>query len=556
MANPVALAQSDLYKHALFDFTLSKAERLELSHARSKALVMSFGYTAEDIFACSEKFWNSGLCPLNILDVGAFALATIQVNLAVGTLAEHVHRPEIAELCRKLLAFEISGHYMLTEVNHGLDSQNIETTATLLDDGGFELHTPHAGAGKFMPASVPAGGIPRMTIVLARLIGKTGSFMGIRPFAVDLNDGKTMKPGVSCRVLPDKTGTRPVGHAITYFDRVKLPATALISDLDAKTPPRTRFLLSIWRLGIGSVFITGMVVPALRIAAHIAAKYAAQRMVTNSAGETAPILSFRTTQAPILQALAQAAVIEAFYKEIRPYYSLPDNSRLAHVLNDRNGITGVFKTIAIHCWRETSVTLTDRLGARGLFNESQVMSMDMELRGVTIAEGDILVLCIRLASELLIGRYGLPSARYPNTLLAKYERGIFEEMRTVFQSIGGDHRSQEFNQLLLPRCVPLITAIGYRMAFEAAIDAHVQPELVRLFEAGAILRNVAWYIENGLVTRKAAMAKEVVALNEAFAILDMVLAENGCEPFIYAPIMSSSAWENWVETLPLYASKL
>jgi acyl-CoA oxidase len=37
---------------------------------------------------------------------------------------------------------------MLTEIGHGLDARNLETTATLLPDGDFELHTPSLAAAK------------------------------------------------------------------------------------------------------------------------------------------------------------------------------------------------------------------------------------------------------------------------------------------------------------------------------------------------------------------------------------------------------------------------
>ena len=37
---------------------------------------------------------------------------------------------------------------MLTELGHGLDARNLETTATLLPDGRFELHTPCPNAAK------------------------------------------------------------------------------------------------------------------------------------------------------------------------------------------------------------------------------------------------------------------------------------------------------------------------------------------------------------------------------------------------------------------------
>lgn len=135
-----------------------------------------------------------------------------------------------------------------------------------------------------------------------------------------------------------------------------------------------------------------------------------------------------------------------------------------------------------------------------------------------------------------------------------HEGRIFSEMRGTFKTIGSDHRSEEFNQTLLPRCIPLVVAIGQRMAYEAALDAHVEPELVAVYEASAVLQDLAWYVENGLTTRGTAMAREVDAFNKAFVILDKVLDKNGCEPYIHTPILSSSAWANWVASLPLHES--
>jgi acyl-CoA oxidase len=41
-----------------------------------------------------------------------------------------------------------SGQYYLTEVAHGLDAIHLETTATQLPNGEFDLHTPNPGASK------------------------------------------------------------------------------------------------------------------------------------------------------------------------------------------------------------------------------------------------------------------------------------------------------------------------------------------------------------------------------------------------------------------------
>lgn len=41
-----------------------------------------------------------------------------------------------------------SVHFLLTEVGHGLDARSIETVASLLPNGGFDLHTPNEHAAK------------------------------------------------------------------------------------------------------------------------------------------------------------------------------------------------------------------------------------------------------------------------------------------------------------------------------------------------------------------------------------------------------------------------
>ncbi|KAJ7466237.1 acyl-CoA oxidase [Mycena galericulata] len=544
------LAQSALFTRAVHDFRLPKEQLQEITHERAKAIALSFDLTVEDVLTCTEKFWDSTLHPINMIDGAATALWTIHVNLACGTLSPYAtSQPHIRDLCHRILAFEVTAHYMLTEVGHGLDSQNIETTAELRPDGSFEIHTPNPGAAKFMPASILAGGVPRIAVVMARLVAQ-GRDCGIRPFVVPLNDGKSMCEGVSCRVLPDRSGTRPVGHAITSFHRVQLPATAFLGDIKFTRDIRIQFLTSIWRLGIGSVTMAALCIPGLRIGAYIATQYAKRRKVANSQGTVVPILSFRTTQVPILRALSQAAVLEAFYKELRQYFSASEDLDLSSVLNIRNALAAVFKTLSIHHYRNSSITLSDRLGAQGLFTENQLVSMEMEIRGMTIAEGDVTVICIRLASELLLGRYSLPESRHPSSPLALHEKAVLAEMKELLKGMNNTHRSEEFNRLILPRSVSLVVAIGHRMAHEAAVDAGVDPLLIDLYRTGAVYQDLAWYVERGIYSRMDAMASEDVALTQAFRNLDKFV-DTGCEPYIHAPIISASAWDNYVAQLPL-----
>jgi acyl-CoA oxidase len=101
----------------------------------------------------------------------AFIIATIHVNLCIGTLSHFVNKhPDLLDLLTKLLKFDVCGQFMLTEIGHGLDAPNLETTATLQADGSFDLHTPNKAASKAIPPTTPYCGIPRVAKVFARLI--------------------------------------------------------------------------------------------------------------------------------------------------------------------------------------------------------------------------------------------------------------------------------------------------------------------------------------------------------------------------------------------------
>ena len=87
----------------------------------------------------------------------------------IGTLAMFAAgRPDLQAAPDKALRFEISQvpsfttsdrvptrntGGSLTEVDHGLDARNLETTATLVPDGSFDLHTPHRGTAKLISFS-------------------------------------------------------------------------------------------------------------------------------------------------------------------------------------------------------------------------------------------------------------------------------------------------------------------------------------------------------------------------------------------------------------------
>ncbi|CAG8364206.1 unnamed protein product [Penicillium salamii] len=194
-SSPMAeLAESALFKPA--SHSLNLEECTKLSYQRAKAFDGAYGLTVKDILYLTPKFCKLHVKPLMTLDGAAFTLLTIQCNLFVGTLAPFaLKRPELQPIIQSALDFDISAQFMLTEVNHGLDARNIQTTATVLQNGDIDLHTPTPNDAKVMPPTTPRSGMPVIAIVMARLM-KDNTFHGLRPFLVQLTDGKDMCKGV------------------------------------------------------------------------------------------------------------------------------------------------------------------------------------------------------------------------------------------------------------------------------------------------------------------------------------------------------------------------
>lgn len=539
---------SHLLETAIFKrsaYRLSPSERARLSYERAKAIGLAFHMTLEDISMLTEKFWDCHADPILVRDGAATTLLTIHINLVIGTLARYVRgRRDLWPLIDDLLSFRKVGQFLLTEQGHGLDALNLETTATWMPTGGFCLHTPNPRAAKYMPPTIPIG-IPCTGIVFARLV-VNGESHGIRPFIVELNDGTQMCSGITARLLPPRGGTNPVNHCLTYFDSVRLPQSALLGPLEPSQFPHQDFAQSIWRVAVGSIALTGIALSAMGIYCRIGALYSIRRTVTASDGSSIPILHFRTQQIPILTATAQFFVLQAFFRWATALFSFSDLDPQI-----RHGIAACAKAAIVQHSLAAALSISERCGAQGLFEMNQMSGTFSEIRGITIAEGDILALSIRLTTELLLGRYELPRSTHPDSLLARHEIGIFEEHRRFIATVSR-HRSQEVNRRILPHCQAMVEAIGHRMAYDAAVASGVEPCLVDLYVASVMKLDPAWYAEHAGLGRGAQAEMESVALDAVLPRLSSLVSRLHNEPHLTAPIVSDAAWDGFVAKLELF----
>jgi len=386
--------------------------------------------------------------------------------------------------------------------------------------------------------------MPRIAIVIARLI-VNGEDRGVRPFVVPLHGMDTMCTGIASKLLPQRAGSSPIDHAITYFDHVQLPSWALLGSLEMPADHRQNFLDVIWRVGIGSLALSAITTATIKSSAYIAGRYSMRRTITGGNGVKMPIIALRTQQLPVMHALAQAFVLEAYTKEAIDYFI--DETLDPRV---RHGIAATFKAVmSKHC-HETLHSLGQRCGAQGLFEHNRIILYELEMRGVFIAEGDVLALAIRLASELLLSRYEMPEARDPNSLLARHEVGLFEEARQTMLKIKSSHRSDDFNRTILPLCLPLVEAIGHRMAYEAASRANVDANILELYLAGIIKMDSSWYVEHLGLNRPMQRQMEEHAVTSLLPNLETLLTALGVEGYCSTPLTDEESWDRFVDKLP------
>ncbi|EXU95711.1 acyl-CoA dehydrogenase [Metarhizium robertsii] len=448
------------------------------------------------------RFWAFHFDLIATWNMTAFIIATIHLNLCIGILGSfYMSRRDLSDLINDVLDFKACGEFMLTEVGHGLDARNLETTTTLLPSGCFDPRSPSEAVWKAMPPSTPLCGVPRVAVVFARLI-VDGHDHGVKPFVVKLCDAQPMCRGITSRVLPVRPGTKPPDHTITSFDHVLLPSTALLGSKSKASDTPCDFLRQIWRVSVGTLSLSIMGVSSIRVGSRIALSY-----------------SQRQLRRPIVKGFASYAVLPAFAK-----WTIEQFCKKTARGNVRQALATVFKATVI---RETRVVdkLSEHWGWQGLFAYSQ-LELALTFQGNSIAEGDTQVLCIRVGSELLGERYSLPEPMDPTSFLAQYEAGLFQEARSELRNLGcyGNHRNEASNERILPRLRKLIEGIGNRMAYEAA---------------RACGERVFFETLGG-------------AYKAAFSYVLQFDNRGEEDDYITAPIQSDESWSNFLQALPYF----
>lgn len=141
-----------------------------------------------------------------------------------------------------------------------------------------------------------------------------------------------------------------------------------------------------------------------------------QRKVTGHDGKLTAVIKFRTQHLPILHAVAQFHVLQAFFiHAATAFRNMKTDPRVRHA------IATIFKAVAVQHFQKSIRAMNEGCGWHGHYEHNQLLQtevnrflydiyinmmkfltigLQLEFRAVGTAEGDIRVLAIRMLSYL------------------------------------------------------------------------------------------------------------------------------------------------------------
>ncbi|WP_083975604.1 acyl-CoA dehydrogenase family protein [Kitasatospora mediocidica] len=398
---------------------LSRAERLARSYERLRLIHEAVG-SAEEL--ASDPYRLTSLHEwTGPIDAGLATVAGIHYNLFLGSLLDH--DPQRLRAVDEFTELRRTGTFLCTELEHGNDAAALQTTATYRPDRRtFLLHTPTAGAQKFMPNTSAAGG-PKSAVVAARLL-VDGTDHGVFLFLTPLTDDAGALPGIRVRPLPDRIGA-PVDHCLTSFDNVVLPFDALLSADHGRLTEdgtfsstlgsrRKRFLRAIGRVTLGKLCMSASTLGATRTALTIAVRYGHHRRIGGArALERVPVFAHRSHYAPLTGALATTYAMTLWHRTLVRDWAEHVASR-GGLTAGQEGQAGqrqerLERLIAVakgwSTWESRGIIIEcrERCGAQGLLPVNGITELAADAEGAITAEGDNLVIWAKAGGEMLFG---------------------------------------------------------------------------------------------------------------------------------------------------------
>jgi acyl-CoA oxidase len=396
---------------------------LPLAEYRQKVLEWARALAAEGLTAPGfpEEFGGQGDFGANVAgfetiaygDLSLLVKFGVQFGLWGGAVQQLGTRTHHERYLKPTATLELPGCFAMTELGHGSNVQQLQTTATYDPEAEeFVIETPGEEARKEYIGNAACHG--RIAAVFAQLMA-SGECHGVHCFAVPIRDENgEVCDGVRIEDDGEKMGLNGVDNGILYFDQVRVPREALLNRYGDVAPDGTysspidnankRFFTMIGTLVQGRVCVSAASVSASKSALTIAVRYGLRRTQFGPPDEDeVAILDYRTHQRRLMPLLAKTYGLHFAQQQLSERFHAVFSAQDPPERDRRELETLAAGLKATTSWHATKTIQTCRecCGGAGYLAVNRFAALKADTDIFTTFEGDNTVLMMLAAKGLL-----------------------------------------------------------------------------------------------------------------------------------------------------------
>lgn len=339
-------------------------------------------------------------------DISLLIKFGVQFGLFGGSVAqlgsEKHHKKYLADIGK----LKVSGCFAMSEVGHGSNVNDAETTATYdSDKQEFIVHTPRPGASKYWIGNALHG---HMATVFAQLI-VDGEGQGVHAFLVPTrDDAGDLLPGVIVRDIGYKMGLNGVDNGQLIFDQVRIPLDNLLdrfasvsTDGKYSSPIKSqsrRFFTMLGTLVGGRVGVPRGGLSAAKTALTVAIRYALKRRQFGDRNQPETLLlDYTTHQKRLMPLLAKSYALHFALDELTNRFTSMTEESAREVEVFAAGLKSYSTWFTTNCIQECR----EACGGQGYLWRNRFADLKADTDVFMTFEGDNTVLMQLVAKGML-----------------------------------------------------------------------------------------------------------------------------------------------------------
>ena len=305
-------------------------------------------------------------------------------------------------------SLDLPGGFAMSELGHGSNVRDLETTATYHPDTQtFTITTPTDAARKEWIGNAAVHG--QIVVVFAQLY-TNDQYHGVHAFLVPIRTSNgEPAPGVRIADCGQKMGLNGVDNGRLWFENVKIPRENLLDRFGSVAPDGTydspipssgkRFFTMLGTLVGGRISVARAGLMAAKSGLTIAVRYANRRRQFGPRDQPeVPLLEYRTHQRRLLPRLAKTYAIHAALEDLTKEYV---SRSVGEELEDVEASANALKAYATHHTTDTLQEAREACGGQAYLHENRISTLMADTDIYTTFEGDNTVLLLQVAKGLL-----------------------------------------------------------------------------------------------------------------------------------------------------------